>query len=240
MSQHVKYHRILNTLASITFGLLVLNGCTSTKMVIPHGDPDSMAYQIKGLEGLKYSQNVTIGPFIASDILWYWTGEIRTGDESEKMNTYGRSYSFSMMENEDTIWNVTCRLESNRTDFERILTGVRSGNRSYLKCEMKAEDGSERVASLHLINNENKVKTGRIGFGSETIEIKGSSGGGLFGGKNRAGGYYIRLNKELVSAIDVLHENAVWFDASINCEYINLISASAMALLLHDEIIAMK
>lgn len=240
MSKHVIYHPVLTSLASITIGLLFLSGCTSSKTMIPHDDSASVGYQVKGLQGLKYSQDVEFGPYVASDIFWYWTGEMRSGDDGVKMNKFGRIYEFRLTENEDTVWDVSCRMESNRRDFERVMTGIKSGKRSYLKCEMRAEDGSGRVASLHLTNNENKDKNGRIGFGSDMIEVKGRSGGGLFGGKNRVAGYHIRLNRELVSSIDRMNNSAVWFDASISNEYKDLISASAMALLLHDEIIAMK
>lgn len=240
MSRQIIYYPVLASFASITIGLLFLTGCTSSKMVIPQSDSENSGYQVNGLQGLRYSQDVEFGPYVAGDIFWYWTGEMRSGDEGEEMNTYGRIYEFRLTKNEDMIWDVTCRLESNRRDYERVMTGIKSNNRSYLKCEMKAEDGSGRVASLHLTSDENKMKTGRIGFGSDMIEVSSKSDGGLFGGKNRTLGYHIRLNQELVSAIDIMNDIVVWFDASISSEYKNLISASAMALLLHDEIIAIK
>lgn len=242
MARHIKYHSISipAPVVSITILLLFLAGCSSAKMVIPHVESNNDGYQVNGLKGLKFSQDIEFGPYAASDINWYWTGEMRSGEKGEEMSTYGRNYEFRLTENDHTIWDVTCRLESNRSDFERVMTGIKYSKRSYLKCEMKAEDGSGRVASLHLTNNENKKKTGRIGFGTDMIEVSSRSGGGLFGGKHSTTGYHIRLNHELVSAIDVMSNGTVWFDASISSGYKNLISASAMALLLHDEIISMK
>lgn len=240
MSTHFTFHPVTASFASIMIGLLILTGCTSTKMIIPHDEPNSVDYQVNGLQGLKFSQDVEFGPYVASNIFWWWTGEIRTGDSDLTMNTYARSFEFTLQQSEDRIWDVSCQLESNRKDFEEILVGVKSGSRSYLKCDMKAADGSGRVASMHLIKSDNRQMAGRIGFGSDMMEVQGSSTSSFFGGRTRTSGYHIRLNQELVSAVDVLSNGAVWFNASICSVHKDLISASAMALLLHNEIIAMK
>ena len=239
MSKQFTIHPVTALIASIMIGLLVLPGCTSTKKIIPQGK-DSEDYQVNGLQGLKFSQDVEFGPYVASNIYWWWTGEIRNGDSEFTMNTYARSYEFTLQQSEDGIWDVKCQHESNRKDFEEILVGVKSGNRSYLKCHMKAADGSGRVASMHLMKSDNRQMAGRIGFGSDMMEVKGSSTGSFPGVRTRTSGYHIRLNQELVSAVDVLKNGSVWFDASISNEYKDLLSASAMALLLHNEIIAMK
>lgn len=240
MSTQFTFHPVTAIFASIMIGLLILPGCTSTKMIIPHDEPNSVDYQVNGLQGLKFSQDVEFGPYVASNIFWWWTGEIRNGDSDLTMNTYARSFEFTLQQSEDRIWDVSCQLESNRKDFEEILVGVKSGSRSYLKCDMKAADGSGRVASMHLNKSDNRQMAGRIGFGSDMMEVKGSSTGSFFGGRTKTSGYHIRLNQELVSAVDVLSNGAVWFNASISSEYKDLLSASAMALLLHNEIIAMK
>jgi hypothetical protein len=239
MSTQFTIHPVTACFASIMIGLLILPGCTSTKRIIPL-DINSEGYQVNGLQGLKFSQDVEFGPYVASNIDWWWTGEIRNGNGEETMSTYARIYEFTLQQSEDGIWDVSCQLESNRKDFEEILVVVKSGNRSYLKCEMKAADGSGRVASMHLVRSDNRQMAGRIGFGSDMMEVTGSSTGSFLGGKNRTSGYHIRLNQELVSAVDVLSSGAVWFNASISNEYKDLLSASAMALLLHNEIIAMK
>ncbi|MCA1803452.1 MAG: hypothetical protein LC662_13455 [Rhodothermaceae bacterium] len=240
MSTQFKNHPVAACFASLMIGLLILPGCTSTKMIIPHNDPNSVDYQVNGLQGLRYSQDVEFGPYVANNIFWWWTGEIRNGNSELTMNTYARIFEFTLEQSKDVIWDVRCQLESNRKDFEEILVGVKSGNRSYLKCDMKAADGSGRVASMHLIKSNNRQMAGRIGFGSDMMEVKGSSTGSFLGGKTRTSGYHIRLNQELVSAVDVLKNGAVWFDASISNDHKDLLSASAMALLLHNEIIAMK
>jgi hypothetical protein len=240
MSAQVTYNQFSQMLPLILAGVLFLNGCTSARMVIPESGDKTVSYQVSGLDGFKYSQDVEFGPYIASNINWWWTGEIKNGDPESKLNTYGRRYEFQLQEREDGIWDVTCRIESNRMEFEEILVGVKPGNRSYLKCEMKAADGSGRVASLHLNNNDNRQMTGSIGFGRDMIEVNSSSASSFLSGRSRVSGYNIRLNQELVSAIDVMSNGSVWFDASISSDYKNLFSATAMALLLHNELIAMK
>jgi hypothetical protein len=240
MLAHVTNSHFSQLLPLILAGALTFTACSSTRMVIPQSVDNSASYQVNGLDGFKYSQDVEFGPYVASNINWWWTGEIRNGDHDSKLNTYGRRYEFQLLEREDGIWDVTCRIESNRTEFEEILVGVKPGNRSYLKCELKASDGSGRVASLYLNNSDNRQMTGRIGFGRDMIEVNSSSAGSFLGGRSRSSGYQIRLNQELVSAIDVMSNGSVWFDASISSDYRNLFSATAMALLLHNELIAMK
>jgi len=240
MFAQVTYNQFSQMLPLMLAGALFLTGCTSTRMVIPESGDKTVSYQVNGLDGFKFSQDVEFGPYVARNIHWWWTGEIKNGDPESKLNTYGRRYEFQLQEHEDGIWDVTCRIESNRMEFEEILVGVRPGNRSYLKCEMKAADGSGRVASLHLNNNDNRHMTGSIGFGRDMIEVNSSSAGSFLSGRSRVSGYNIRLNQELVSAIDMMNNRSVWFDASISSDYKNLFSATAMALLFHNEIIAMK
>jgi hypothetical protein len=193
---------------------------------------------VNGLQGFQYSSDIEFGPYVAHNIEWHWKGKIQPDDKSNTVNRVGRTYRFQLSDNKEQRWDVQCQLESNRVGLDEFLPVVESNHRAYLKCNLAALDGSGRVASILLRSRNNKPMSGRIGYGQSTMDITGLNNSGLLRSGSKTIGYQIKLQEEIVSAIEVGENRKVWFRPGVDVEIKDLFSATAMALLLHEEIMS--
>lgn len=221
-------------------GPVLLSACSSSRTIITDNPEYAESYQVHGLHDLTFGMDIEIGPYIAHNIEWYWTGEIDGHHEkNEDVTKISRHYRFLLSDDVEHRWEVQCNLENNRIRIDELMPVVNNNGRSYLKCNLTSLDGSGRVASILLQNSDNKPMNGRVGYGREMIQVTGLSNGGLMRSGSKTIGYNIRLQEEIVSAVQVTDTRKVWFHSEMDEDLKNLFSATAMALLLHEEIISL-
>jgi hypothetical protein len=225
--------------------LILTSGCASQRIFAPGQELAQQSYSVQGLKDLSELGFVEFGPWTADNISWSWQGQIirdgkDQGQGDKTVKTFSRTFEFTVQENDSQIWDVFCRHEMNRKHVDESLTGVRSSRRSYLHCRLEAADGSGRVASLHVVNRDDRPMSGSIGFEQSMIEVNGKSRNGFPGGRSGTAGYQFRYDREVVSAIEIMRNGRVWIHPSVSPDHQHIISASAMALLLHDEILAQR
>lgn len=215
---------------------MLLAGCQATRMPGPDELSTSQRLAVEGRQGWKIHEHLRFGPYEAHEIDRSWT----RGRDREILlysgNKRRQRYTFTLREGGVDRWDVSC--EANLTKHALGADGaeVALKNRSWLDCSLRSLGAPAEVWEMALSERSERPLGGRLSHGAAELEVRGTRKiqGGLPG--EATTGYEVLEEERVVGAVEVVNNGAVWLHEGLSPDRQSLLSASAAALLLLEDL----
>lgn len=223
-------------LVAVSFVLAAAVGCRTAHMPITAelGQADRLAVQ--GRQGWKINETITFGPFQAVDIDRSW---VRGGDfefKAYEANSRRQQFSFVMSDNGREQLGASCEVNLGAQTIRTDVVDVELRNRSDVFCSLYPSGMAARDWVMNLQEKGDNPLKGFLEVDDRTYEVMGTNK--LQGGlpAETTSGYTIRTQGRVVAAVEVIGDGAVVLAAGLDEEERALLTATAAALLVVEDL----
>jgi len=242
----ITYDRVFRValLSVRLYFLLGLAACTTARMACP---PELSAAAVEmpvtGRQGFGLS-DLFFGPYIVSDVHRGWRVTTAWGILGYGSSKSEQPFEFKLRVHGNAVWQAHCaagvrwkEMEFNNfMDTGGVLEWELSSH-ALFTCEFSPPDKEKPWKMVMKQETQDLVMDGVLGDGVIRISVKGTRE--LAGGKwplTEATGYLFYRDRDLLGAVDVLNQGAVWIKKELPDHTRRALAAAAAALLLNGDL----
>jgi len=227
---------------SSLFGLVA---CTTARMARPpEFSASAVEMPVTGRQGFSLSESFRFGPYHVSDVHRGWRVTTSWGILGYGSSKSEQPFEFKLRAHDGAIWRAHCasgvrwkEMEFNNfMDTGGVLEWELSSH-ALFTCEFSLPDGKRPWRMVMKQETQDLVMDGLLGDGATRIFVKGTRE--LEGGAwplTEATGYLFHRDQDLVGAVDVLNQGAVWMKKDLSADMRGAVAAAASALLLYRDL----
>ena len=225
--------------------LLGLAACTTARMACPvELSASAVEMPVTGRQGFGLSESFRFGPYDVSDIHRGWRvtttwGILRYGSSKSE-----QPFEFKLRTHDNAAWQAHCatgvrwkEMEINNFMDTRGTLEWGLSSHALFTCEFSSPDKQEPWKMVMKQETQDLVMDGLLGDGATRISVKGTRE--LAGGAwplTEATGYLFYRDQDLVGAVDVLNQGAVWIEKDLPDDMRRAVAAAGSALLLYRDL----
>jgi len=243
----IPYVRVFRTLF-LSMGLCSLFGlaaCTTAKMACPpEFSASAIEMTVTGRQGFGFSESFRFGPYHVSDVHRGWRVTTSWGILGYGSSKSEQPFEFKLSAPDGAIWQVHCatgvrwkELELNNFMDTGGTMEWELSSHALFTCEFSPPDRKGLWKMVMKQETQNLVMDGLLGHSTTRISVKGTRE--LEGGAwplTEATGYLFYRDQNLIGAVDVLNQGAVWMKKNLSVDMRGAVAAAASALLLHRDL----
>lgn len=233
----------------LLFAGLALGGCQVAHMALPQGlESESSALAVKGLGSSFITKTIKFGPYQVTDIRRGWTKgsgfSISSGSTEFSSSKAKQKYEFSVSGPDRGKWNAQCATGANWSQLETQgflggKFGIEFSANQQLICNLKPEGGgkeSKLFMSRSARAGEDALR-GVMIDGATRIDVSATLMIAQSPLKlNDPTGYIFHVGGRPVGAVEVFNKGTVWLDNSVTPEVRSALAATAVVMLLYQDI----
>ena len=241
---YVRVFRVALLSVGLCF-LLGLAACTTAKMACPPElSASAVEMPVTGRQGFGLSESFRFGPYDVSDVHRGWRVTTAWGIFGYGSSKSEQPFEFKLHAPDNAAWQAHCAAgvrwnEMELNDFMDTGGVLEWGLSSHalFTCEFSPPDKKKPWKMVMKQETQDLVMDGLIGDGAIRIFVKGTRE--LAGGAwplTEATGYLFYRDQDLVGAVDVVNQGAVWIEKDLANDTRSAMAASASALLLYRDL----
>lgn len=225
-----------HTIFAFAAAVFLLAGCQAARMPVPPALSASERLAVQGRQGLKIREHVRFGPYEAVEIDRSWTRGSDLQVQAYEGNRRKQQYTFVLREGDASRWHVSCEAFLRKHTIRTKVVDVELEDRSALDCDIRAAGDASGAWTLALAENQERPLEGDLTNGDERLRVRGTRRLQKGLPAETTTGYEVLAAGRAVAAVEVINAGAVWLDASAARERQGLLSATAAALLLLEDL----
>ena len=233
----------------LILSLFIISGCRKARMAVP-SDLLVNAPEMKceGRQSFSFNEDFTFGPYEVKDVHRGWTESEGWGTsitEKSSLNSMKskQEFEFTIVRSGFEIWDARCTTAANvkKVDVENFLGGTLEADvvrgLSFF-CYFRSREDTKLIWKLAMTQSTDEdVMSGVLKNEGFSLFIRGTHR--LAGSSiplSDPTGYEIKRGRNLVGAVEVINDGAVWILPSVSRELRAAISTASAALLLFKDI----
>ncbi len=243
----ITYVRVFQVacLSVFLISLLGLVACTTAKMACPPElSASAVEMPVTGRQGFGLGGSFRFGPYQVTDVHRGWrvtTAWSILGYGSSKSE---QPFEFKVRDHGNAAWQAHCVVGVRWTEMELnnfMDTGgtLKWGLSSHalFTSEFSQPNNEKRWKMVMKQETQDLVMDGLLGDGAIRISVKGTRKlAGSTWPLTEATGYLFYRDQDLVGAVDILNQGAVWIEKDLPDPMRSVLVAAASALLLHGDL----
>jgi hypothetical protein len=225
-------HRII-TLPAL---LLLAAGCQKAQMRLPEPLAGAERLTVEGRQGWRAQQRLRFGPYETSRVRRSWTRGRDREIVPVRQQRRQQRYDFVLREQGRDRWSVACDAWLLVADVRVAGATIEPVSTSELVCDLRSLDEDGRSWMLDLSETHERPLRGVLRRGRTELRVAGTDrlDRGLPIGETA--GYHLSLDDRPLAAVETLNEGSVWLSRSLEPELRGVVSATAAALLLFEDL----
>jgi hypothetical protein len=236
---------MVTLLSVILVSLLGLAACRTARMACPPElSASAIEMPVTGRQGFGLSKSFRFGPYDVSDVHRGWRVTTTWSIFGYGSSKSEQPFEFKLRTHDNVDWQAHCatgvrwkEMELNNfMDTGGVLEWGLSSH-ALFTCEFSPPEKKRPWKMVMKQETQNLVLDGLLSDGATRISIKGTRE--LEGGAwplTEATGYLFYSNQDLVGAVDVVNQGAVWIEKELSDNTRRAAAAAASALLLHKDL----
>ena len=241
---YVRVFRVALLSVGLCF-LLGLAACTTAKMACPPGlSASAVEMPVTGRQGFGLSESFRFGPYDVSDVHRGWRVTTAWGIFGYGSSKSEQPFEFKLRAPDNAAWQAHCAagVRWNEMELNNFMDTGGSlewglSSHALFTCEFSPPDKKKPWKMVMKQETQDLVMDGLLGDGATRISVKGTRE--LAGGAwplTEATGYLFYRDQDLVGAVDVVNQGAVWIEKDLADDTRSAMAASASALLLYRDL----
>lgn len=215
---------------------LLLAGCRTAHMPLPDPLETTQRFSVEGRQGLKIKEHLRFGPYEAHAIDRSWVKGRDLQILAFEGNKRKQRYTFALREGQAERWSVSCEAFLRRQAISTEIVEVEVTNRSSVACLLWSPEDPAETWHLELLESGERPLAGRLSRGDMALDISGTRA--LHKGlpTHATTGYHFLEEEHVIGAVEVINNGAVWLHSEAAPYLQSVLSATAAALLLLEDL----
>ena len=243
----ITYNRVFRValLAVGLCSLLGLAACTTARMACPSElSTSAVEMPVTGRQGFNLSESFGFGPYHVSDVHRGWRVTTEWGILGYGSSKSEQPFEFKLHINCNTVLQAHCATGVRWKEMELnnfMDTGGtlewEFSSHALFTCEFSLPEKKKPWKMVMKQETHDHVMDGLLGNDATRISVQGTRE--LAGGAwplTEATGYLFYRGQNLVGAVEILNQGAVWLDKNLSDDTRRAVAATAAALLLHRDL----
>lgn len=213
-----------------------LPACQMARMELPETLATAERMPVEGRQGLQWRQRVRFGPYDVHQLRRSWTrGRDRGGPDAVQRDRR-QEYSFTLREAGADRWTVSCLSSLRTLSIDVHTVEIRPEDESALYCNLQSLEDPDEAWELELQERHERPLTGTLSRGAERLQVVGTNRAERSLPLGSTTGYELREAGQVIGAVEVINNGAVWLPGGLEPERRTVLSAASAALLLLEEL----
>ncbi|MBA2244924.1 MAG: hypothetical protein H0W11_08200 [Gemmatimonadetes bacterium] len=215
---------------------LALGACQTAQMRLPETLTSAQRMPVEGRQGWKLNERLRFGPFEAHEVRRSWTrgrdGRVLMASGSQR----DQRYSFTLREGGEDQWRAECQAALSVVSIDVGVVEIEPTNRSALDCRLQSLHEPSEYWQLVLTESRERPLSGALRGRESTLGVKGTNRFERGLPTQMTTGYEIAEADRTLAAVEVVNSGAVWLQPDLDPARRKLLSATAAALLLLEDL----
>lgn len=227
----------LPAIAALLLAAVSLGGCQTARLPVPDSLVTAERLAVSGRQGLQLRQRLRFGSYVAHPINRSWTrGRDRGATLAARQLERRQTYRFTLQDSDVEYWFVACHASAQSIRIDLGVIEAHPADESALYCNLQSATDRLAAWELELQERRGRPLAGTLELGDTRFDVDGTNRleGALPMGSTT--GYEIRSDGDVVGAVEVINNGAVWLSPDLDLEQRRLLAAAAAALLLLEDL----
>lgn len=215
---------------------LLLAGCRTAHIPLPDTLAATQRLSVEGRQGSRIKEHLRFGPYEAYSIDRSWVKGRDLQILAYEGNRRKQQYTFVLREGTTEHWSVSCEAFLRAQTIHTEIIEVELTNRTDVACRFRSPDDPVGDWRLDLTEDGDQPLEGRLSQGDAVLDVRGTRALEKGLRAETTTGYHLLQAGRAVAAVEVINDGAVWLPDEAPPGLRHVLSATAAALLLLEDL----